>query len=363
MASAAFEHVWKKFGETIVVRDISLKIDDGDFVVLVGPSGCGKTTTLRMLAGLEKASEGVIRIGDKDVSNLSPRDRDTAMVFQSYALYPHMTVFENMAFGLRLRKLPDAEINKRVGDAAEMLGLTDYLQRKPKALSGGQRQRVAMGRAIVRQPSVYLFDEPLSNLDAKLRVQMRAEIARLHQRLGVTTVYVTHDQVEAMTLAKRIVVMKDGVLQQVGAPLELYRRPQNVFVAGFMGSPSMNFVPVEVGSLGKDPVVKGQGFQLLVPERFRATLPAAGSKLTLGIRPEHVHPAKAAPPDLVQVVEVVEPLGSVVHVLGTVSGAAFTSAVPPESPVKSGDKLGLAIDVAELHLFDAGGQSLARIAA
>ncbi|MEL7372417.1 MAG: sn-glycerol-3-phosphate ABC transporter ATP-binding protein UgpC, partial [Myxococcota bacterium] len=241
MASLQLENVYKRYGDVEVVKNVNLDIEDGDFVVLVGPSGCGKSTTLRMIAGLEEITEGTMRIGDDVVNKLSPRDRDVAMVFQSYALYPHMTVRDNISFGLKLRKMPKEEIDSRVNDAARILGLDDLLERKPKQLSGGQRQRVAMGRSIVRQPAVFLFDEPLSNLDAKLRVQMRAEIAQLHQRLGTTTVYVTHDQVEAMTLAKHIVVMNKGVVQQVGAPLELYRDPANTFVAGFIGSPSMNF--------------------------------------------------------------------------------------------------------------------------
>ena len=352
MASAALEHVWKKFGETAVVKDLSLTIDDGDFVVIVGPSGCGKTTTLRMVAGLEKPTDGIIRIGPKDVTHLTPRERDTAMVFQSYALYPHMTVFENMAFGLRLRHLADDEIKKRVGEAADMLELQPYLGRKPKALSGGQRQRVAMGRAIVRHASVFLFDEPLSNLDAKLRVEIRAEIAKLHLRLGITMVYVTHDQTEAMTLAKKMVVMKDGLLQQVGSPLEIYRSPANTFVAGFVGSPSMNFLSGELVSVGGAPHVKGEGFDLPVPAASRAQLGPSGSKVTVGIRPEHVRPAAGAV-DLQQSVEVVEPLGSVIHVLGTVGGRPFTSAVEPEVVVRPGERLALSVDHDRMHLFDA----------
>ena len=246
MAQVKLESVYKRYGDVTAVRDVNLDIEDGDFVVLVGPSGCGKSTTLRMVAGLEEISEGTLRIGDRVVNDVSPRDRDVAMVFQSYALYPHMSVRDNISFGLKLRKMDTAEINKRVDDAARILSLGEYLDRKPKQLSGGQRQRVAMGRAIVRHPEVFLFDEPLSNLDAKLRVQMRAEIAKLHQRLGTTTIYVTHDQVEAMTLAKHIVVMSMGVVQQVGAPLELYKNPANLFVGGFIGSPSMNFFDGEI---------------------------------------------------------------------------------------------------------------------
>ena len=250
MATVSFEHVWKRYGEVVAVTDLSLDIRDGEFMVLVGPSGCGKTTSLRMIAGLEDISEGALRIGDKVVNDVAPKDRDIAMVFQSYALYPHMTVRDNLAFGLKLRKVPKADIEKRINDAANILQLEKLLARKPKELSGGQRQRVALGRAIVREPAVFLMDEPLSNLDAKLRVQTRAEIARLHQRLGTTTVYVTHDQVEAMTMGQRIAVMSTGLLQQVGTPQELYDHPRNRFVAGFIGSPSMNFVELPVAGTG-----------------------------------------------------------------------------------------------------------------
>ena len=246
MATVTFDGVWKKFGEVVAVNDLNLKIDDGEFMVLVGPSGCGKTTSLRMIAGLEEITEGTLSIGDRVVNHVAPKDRDIAMVFQSYALYPHMTVRDNMAFGLKLRKTPKDEIERRVNEAAAMLSCENLLDRKPRELSGGQRQRVALGRAIVREPAVFLMDEPLSNLDAKLRVQTRAEIARLHQRLGTTTVYVTHDQVEAMTMGERIAVMSEARLQQVGSPQELYDHPDNRFVAGFIGSPSMNFLEVDV---------------------------------------------------------------------------------------------------------------------
>src|SRR6187455_2715527 len=246
MATVTFDHVWKKYGEVVAVNDLSLEIQDGEFMVLVGPSGCGKTTSLRMIAGLEEITQGDLRIGDRIVNNVPPKDRDIAMVFQSYALYPHMTVRDNLAFGLKLRKVPKPEIERRVKEAAETIQLQNLLDRKPKELSGGQRQRVALGRAIVREPAVFLMDEPLSNLDAKLRVQTRAEIARLHQRLGTTTVYVTHDQVEAMTMGSRIAVMHKGRLQQVGTPKELYEHPGNRFVAGFIGSPAMNFATATV---------------------------------------------------------------------------------------------------------------------
>src|SRR5262245_28315884 len=274
MATVTFEHVWKRFGEFNAVKDLNLDIQDGEFMVLVGPSGCGKTTSLRMIAGLEEISDGALKIGDRVVNDVAPKDRDIAMVFQSYALYPHMSVYDNMAFGLKLRKIPKAQIDERVKEAARMLGL-ENLQKKPRELSGGQRQRVALGRAIVREPAVFLMDEPLSNLDAKLRVQTRAEIARLHQRLKTTTVYVTHDQVEAMTMGTRIAVMDKGELQQVGAPQDLYESPKNLFVAGFIGSPSMNFI--DVTREGSE--VKGEGVAMTVPTRYRGGLESAGKDL------------------------------------------------------------------------------------
>ena len=271
MATVTFEHVWKKYGEVVAVNDLNLEIQDGEFMVLVGPSGCGKTTSLRMIAGLEEISQGTMRIGDRVVNDLAPKDRDVAMVFQSYALYPHMTVRDNLAFGLKLRKVPKDEIKRRVDEAARTTELTNLLDRKPKQLSGGQRQRVALGRAIVREPAVFLMDEPLSNLDAKLRVATRAELARLHQRLKTTTVYVTHDQVEAMTMGDRIAVMSNGLLQQVGSPQDLYRTPVNRFVAGFIGSPSMNFVDVEVvRDNGKTALRSGEGLDWPVPDRLAA---------------------------------------------------------------------------------------------
>jgi multiple sugar transport system ATP-binding protein len=346
MAELELEHIFKRFGENTVVRDFHLKVEDGGFVVLVGPSGCGKSTALRMVAGLEEPSEGRIKIGQRDVTELSPRDRDVAMVFQSYALYPHMSVRENMAFGLRLRKMDDAEIDRRVMQAAETLGLVPYLERKPKALSGGQRQRVAMGRAIVRQPAVFLFDEPLSNLDAKMRVQVRAEIAKLHQRLGTTTVYVTHDQVEAMTLAKTIVVMKDGLIQQVGAPLDVYRHPANTFVAGFVGSPAMNFLSGTVEGAR----IVGPGFALALSARH-AALVQPGQRVLVGVRPEHVH--LGGEPAISLSAEVIEPLGAEVLVLGAVEGQAFTASLEPEARVRPGETLRLSVDLDHLQLFSA----------
>jgi multiple sugar transport system ATP-binding protein len=354
MASVTLQSVFKRYGENVVVKDARLDIEDGDFVVLVGPSGCGKSTMLRMIAGLESISDGTVKIGDKVVNDVSPRDRDIAMVFQSYALYPHMTVRDNIAFGLQLRKMPQAEIDKRVKEAAEILDIAAYLDRKPKQLSGGQRQRVAMGRAIVRQPAVFLFDEPLSNLDAKLRVQVRAEIAKLHQRLGTTTIYVTHDQVEAMTLAKHIVVMSAGVIQQVGAPLELYRRPANLFVATFIGSPSMNLFDVTATKKGDGFVLAGEGFALPVPADLKARVTKDGEKLVVGVRPEHLHEYEAKDGDVPTIpgrADVLEPLGAEVHVLGQAAGAAVTAIFEPDSKVKVGDTLKLRPEVELLHVF------------
>lgn len=345
MASVTLDGIYKRYKDNEVVTDASLDIEDGDFLVLVGPSGCGKSTTLRMIAGLEEISAGTLKIGDRVVNDLSPRDRDVAMVFQSYALYPHMSVRDNISFGLRLRKMDKGEIDKRVGEAAQILGLTELLDRKPKAMSGGQRQRVAMGRAIVRHPEVFLFDEPLSNLDAKLRVQMRTEIAKLHRRLGTTTIYVTHDQVEAMTLAKHIVVMNLGVIQQVGAPMDLYRNPANTFVAGFIGSPSMNFLDVEVigGRL------KGADLDLPIPDRFKGQI-TAGQQLTLGVRPEHFFEATGGG-DLPMRVEVIEPLGAEVYVIGASGETPITARLAPDTEVQVAQTIGLDIDAEHLHLF------------
>ncbi len=289
MAKVRLEHVWKRFGKVVAVKDFNLETEDGEFVVFVGPSGCGKTTTLRMIAGLEEISEGKIYIGDRLVNDVPPKDRDIAMVFQNYALYPHMNVYENMAFGLRLRRYPKDEIDRRVKEAARILKIEHLLSRKPRELSGGQRQRVAMGRAIVREPKVFLMDEPLSNLDAKLRVEMRAEIAKLQRRLGVTTIYVTHDQVEAMTLGHRIVVMKDGEVQQVDTPLRLYDFPANRFVAGFIGSPSMNFVKASVEVQGEKVYLVAPGFRIRAnPILAQSLRPYAGKEVWMGLRPEHL---------------------------------------------------------------------------
>src|SRR5512143_2216440 len=298
MASVTYENVVKKFGDMAAVDNISFHVDDKEFLVLVGPSGCGKTTALRLLAGLEEITEGVIKIGDRVVNDIAPKDRDIAMVFQSYALYPHLSVFDNMAFGLKLRKVAKDEIKRRVGEAAEVLGITDLLQRKPRQLSGGQRQRVAVGRAIVREPKVFLFDEPLSNLDAKLRVAMRAEISKLHQRLQTTFIYVTHDQTEAMTMATRIAVINKGVLQQLDSPQMLYDHPNNLFVAGFIGSPAMNFFP---GKLRKDngKVVVDTG-DFVVPIPAKKAKPFenyVGRDIIFGIRPENIHDSNFVPPN------------------------------------------------------------------
>lgn len=290
MASVRLEGVGKRFGTTHVVRDVNLSIPDREFLVFLGPSGCGKTTTLRMIAGLESATEGTIRIGDRDVSDLPPKDRDIAMVFQNYALYPHMTVFENIAFSLRARKVPRAEVERRVEAAAEVLGLTAHLKSRPKELSGGQRQRVALGRAIVRQPAAFLMDEPLSNLDAKLRAQTRMELKRLHEEIGGTTIYVTHDQVEAMTMGMRVVVMKDGVVQQVDTPEGIYQRPVSMFVAGFVGTPAINLLRARIDRAGVDPVLIMGGQHLRATGRTGECLRGwAGEEVVVGVRPEDVH--------------------------------------------------------------------------
>ena len=357
MATVTFEHVTKRFGDFAAVKDLNLEIGDGEFMVLVGPSGCGKTTSLRMIAGLEEVTEGTLKIGDRVVNDVAPKDRDIAMVFQSYALYPHMSVRDNMAFGLKLRKLPKAEIDKRVQDAARILGLTD-LDKKPRALSGGQRQRVALGRAIVREPAVFLMDEPLSNLDAKLRVQTRAEIARLHQRLGTTTVYVTHDQVEAMTMGTRIAIMNDGILQQVGPPQEVYDHPKNLFVAGFIGSPSMNLVKMS----GNGDSVSGEGLTFPVPARHRAAM-GASRNVVAGFRPEHLDYGVGAGTAAVKgTADVVEYLGSEVLLHVTVPGhpADLLASVDSEHRIQAGDTVELGLPLDRLYLFDAEtGEALA----
>jgi multiple sugar transport system ATP-binding protein len=354
MATVTFDGVWKRFGEVIAVNDLNLQINDGEFMVLVGPSGCGKTTSLRMIAGLEEISEGTLSIGDRVVNHVAPKDRDIAMVFQSYALYPHMTVRDNMAFGLKLRKTPKDEIERRVNEAAAMLSCENLLDRKPRELSGGQRQRVALGRAIVREPQVFLMDEPLSNLDAKLRVQTRAEIARLHQRLGVTTVYVTHDQVEAMTMGERIAVMSEARLQQVGSPQELYDHPDNRFVAGFIGSPSMNFLEVDVTRDGDKVQLKGDGIDIPLPDRFVASFKSfSGNKLLVGVRPEHLDVAAPDPSGkLAGTADVVEYLGNEELIHLSVGGHDIVALIGSEHRVKPGDQLELYVSIDKVHLFN-----------
>ncbi|HUP99438.1 MAG TPA: sn-glycerol-3-phosphate ABC transporter ATP-binding protein UgpC [Aeromicrobium sp.] len=357
MATVTFDHVWKKYGDVVAVKDLNLDIQDEEFLVLVGPSGCGKTTALRMVAGLEDISEGNLRIGDRVVNDLAPKDRDVAMVFQSYALYPHMSVFDNLAFGLKLRKFPKAEIDKRVREAAATIELTNLLDRKPKQLSGGQRQRVALGRAIVREPSVFLMDEPLSNLDAKLRVATRAEIARLHQRLKTTVVYVTHDQVEAMTMGDRIAVMNFGVLQQVGPPQELYERPINKFVAGFIGSPAMNFINVKAEREDGATVLKQATLQLPLPERLRPAVEnVSGGEVTVGIRPEHFEIVDGAVRSQGATVrattEVVEFLGNeeLLHV--RVGEHDLVAIVNASHRIKPGDVVDLFVPLDKIHMFE-----------
>ncbi|WP_243031390.1 ABC transporter ATP-binding protein [Thermus altitudinis] len=354
MAKVRLEHVWKRFGKVVAVKDFNLETEDGEFVVFVGPSGCGKTTTLRMIAGLEEVSEGRIYIGDRLVNDVPPKDRDIAMVFQNYALYPHMNVYENMAFGLRLRRYPKEEIDRRVKEAARILKIEHLLNRKPRELSGGQRQRVAMGRAIVREPKVFLMDEPLSNLDAKLRV----EIAKLQRRLGVTTIYVTHDQVEAMTLGHRIVVMKDGEIQQVDTPLNLYDFPANRFVAGFIGSPSMNFIRARVEVQGDRVYLAAPGFRVRAnPVLAQALRPYGGKEVWMGIRPEHLGlKGYTVIPEEENVirgeVEVAEPLGAETEIHVSVDGTVLVAKVDGHAPVKPGDRVELLADTSRLHAFD-----------
>ena len=357
MAGLSLKDVSKVYPNGFVaVKDFNLEVEDKEFIIFVGPSGCGKTTTLRMIAGLEDISAGELWIGDKLCNDVEPKDRDIAMVFQNYALYPHMTVYDNMAFGLKLRKVPKAEIDKMVKEAAKILDLEKLLDRKPKALSGGQRQRVAMGRAIVRNPKVFLMDEPLSNLDAKLRVQMRIEIAKLHQRLGATIVYVTHDQVEAMTLGTRIVVMKDGLIQQVDSPQNLYEKPQNKFVAGFIGSPQMNFVNVKVAVKGDVAYLGFAGKEIALPADKSKKLIAggyAGKEVIMGIRPEHVKAADAnAAFTLDATVNVFELLGAEVYLYVDIAGEAITVRESSEIKARVDDKLALTLDVAKIHVFD-----------
>jgi len=358
MASVTLSNVVKQYGTVKAVDDLSIAIADREFAVLVGPSGCGKTTALRMIAGLETISAGEIRIGDDVVNEMPPKDRDIAMVFQSYALYPHMTIRENMGFGLRIRKLAKSEIDARVEEAADILGLTEYLDRKPKALSGGQRQRVAVGRAIVRKPRLFLFDEPLSNLDAKLRVAMRAEISKLHRRLGATIIYVTHDQVEAMTMADRIFIMSRGVLQQSGTPMEVYARPRNRFVAGFIGSPAMNFLDATLEATPSGPVLAGAAFRLAVPPAMAPALAGhAGRRVAFGLRPEDIALRDpAAPPGttLRAQADVVETLGSEIFVHLTCGSDTIVARMPaPDVPPRVGEMMEVDVRMPRTHVFDA----------
>jgi len=344
------------------VYDANIDIQDKEFMVFVGPSGCAKSTTLRMIAGLEEISGGELYIGDKLVNDVAPKDRDIAMVFQNYALYPHMNVYDNMAFGLKLRKFDSSEIDRRVKEAAKVLGIEPLLERKPKELSGGQRQRVAMGRAIVREPKVFLMDEPLSNLDAKLRVQMRAELSKLHERLQTTTIYVTHDQVEAMTLADRIVVMKDGVIQQIDDPITLYNQPNNMFVAGFIGSPAMNFLDAKIEARGDELVLTGKGIDLTIPTKMSQAMKElqtyVGKEIVFGIRPEDIMDPEFAETDenvdtVDATVEVIEPMGSSIHLHLSIGDRTIVAVVDPQSEAKVGDVMKIAFDLEKMHIFDA----------
>jgi multiple sugar transport system ATP-binding protein len=357
--------VYKRFGQVTAVNDVNIEVADKEFLVLVGPSGCGKTTSLRLLAGLEEIIEGTIRIGDRVVNDVAPKDRDIAMVFQSYALYPHMTVYDNMAFGLKLRKTPKDEIKKRVEEAADILGIGTLLDRRPRQLSGGQRQRVALGRAIVRKPKVFLFDEPLSNLDAKLRVQTRAEIQQLHNRLETTFIYVTHDQTEAMTMATRIAVMKDGILQQVDSPQRLYDLPVNVFVAGFIGSPAMNFFNAKL--------VRGDGGMQIDTGSFKLSVPPDKGKayeghidkdIIFGIRPEDIHDTQFTPPGIQPAevhaeVQVVEPMGNEMILYLKVAGNTFVSRMDPRSQANVNESKKVVFNMDNIHLFETTGDQLA----
>jgi multiple sugar transport system ATP-binding protein len=355
MAQVSLKGLKRFFGRVMAVENFSLDIKDGEFVVFVGPSGCGKTTTLRMIAGLEETDEGEIYIGDRLVNDLPPKDRNVAMVFQNYALYPHMNVSKNMAFGLKLRKTPKMEIEKRVREAAEVLGLEELLDRKPKQLSGGQMQRVAVGRAFVREADVYLFDEPMSNLDAKLRVQMRNELARLHHKLKRTMIYVTHDQVEAMTLGDRIVVMKDGLIQQVGSPLDVYESPVNIFVAGFLGNPSMNFFEGTIVKEGSEFFFKREGLTLKLPDNKVEKVTQFDREIILGLRPDNVR-IKAEPAEYLNtievVAEVVESLGSETLIVATVSNLPITAKEPEAIRLKYGQKVLFHLDLSMSHIFD-----------
>jgi len=358
MSSVTYDNVTKRFDEVIAVNKLNLAVKDKEFLVLVGPSGCGKSTALRCLAGLETISEGNIKIGGDVVNDVAPKDRDIAMVFQSYALYPHMTVYDNMAFGLKLRKHTKEEIERRVQDAAEILGIQDLLDRKPRQLSGGQRQRVALGRAIVREPKVFLLDEPLSNLDAKLRVQTRSEITKLHKRLGTTFIYVTHDQVEAMTMADRIAVLNFGVLQQVDTPQKLYDTPDNLFVAGFIGSPAMNFFNAQIRQEGNDILVDADSFTVTVPEDRKASLQNyIGKSIIFGLRPEDIHDPHYAPPgitpqEIEAEVDVTELMGNEIFLYLKSGKHNFIARVDPRTKARMEDTIKIAFNMDNMQVFD-----------
>lgn len=358
MTTVSLKNIVKRYGKTEVVHSINLEIQDSEFIVLVGPSGCGKSTTLRMIAGLEEVSDGEIKIGDRVVNNVPPKDRNVAMVFQNYALYPHMNVFNNMSFGLRLKKTPKAEIQERVTNAAKILNIENLLDRKPSELSGGQRQRVAMGRAIVRNPEIFLFDEPLSNLDAKLRTQMRVEIKQLHQRVKNTIIYVTHDQIEAMTLGDRIVVMRDGYIEQVGNPIELFQNPVNTFVAGFIGNPPMNLTDAEVVSEGKGLMLslKG-GTKIPIPEKGNMQI-TSGQKVVMGLRTEDINlnsEDASDNPDWTYdaTIDVTEPLGSETYAHLDFTGSKIIGRCEGRTILKAGDKVKISLNLDHLHIFDA----------
>ncbi len=361
MSSLTLKNIYKKYaGGVVAVSDFCLDIKDKEFIILVGPSGCGKSTTLRMVAGLEEISEGELYIDDKLVNDVAPKDRDIAMVFQNYALYPHMTVYDNMAFGLKLRKTPKEEIKRRVEEAARILDITHLLDRKPKALSGGQRQRVALGRAIVREPKVFLLDEPLSNLDAKLRAQMRTELSKLHKKLGTTFIYVTHDQVEAMTMGDRIVVMKDGFVQQVDTPQNLYSNPVNMFVAGFIGSPQMNFINATLQKKGDKLVATFGDTTVTVPASKNVNGKLndyIGKDVVVGIRPEDIYDdpelmAKYSDGEFAAKIDVTELMGAETFLYLTCEGNNITARVAPTSVAKPGDTIKMAMNVQNLHVFD-----------
>jgi multiple sugar transport system ATP-binding protein len=358
MASVTYEKVTKRFGDVTAVNNLDVNIADKEFLVLVGPSGCGKTTALRLLAGLEEITEGRILIGDRVVNDVAPKDRDIAMVFQSYALYPHMSVYDNMAFGLKLRKTPKEEIKKRVNQAAETLGIGNLLDRKPRQLSGGQRQRVAVGRAIVREPKVFLFDEPLSNLDAKLRVETRANLSKLHLQLQTTFIYVTHDQIEAMTMATRIAVINKGLLQQVDTPQVLYDRPDNLFVAGFIGSPAMNFFKTKLVQSDGKLYIDGDSFKLEVPDSRKETYSNyVNHPVIMGIRPEDIQDPNYLPPGIIPqpvegTVDVTELMGNEIQLYLTSGEHTFVARVDPRTRVSMGDRTQLMFNMGNMHLFD-----------